>query len=1141
MKKIFFGMMALVAMVATSCQQDVDLDQQVNLGETATVSFNLATPQIATKAEFSTGALATELQYAVYTEAGEFLTDLAKTDGVINGSTTVKFQLTTGNKYYVLFWAAHPDAPYTVDLAAKTMEVSYTGAVSSDETRDAFYYYNGFTVEAGMAPISAELKRPFAQLNIGTSDLTASTNAGYEVTQAKVTVPVYTNLDFASGEATNQKLVTFEYANVPTSYEFPVAGYKYLAMNYLLMNARQETVDVKFQYTDGTTPQAERTVGSVPVERNHRTNLYGQLITSDADVNVEINPDYEDDNKYGVEDGQTYVRVDSAEEFYTYFSDVNVDKIILNEDLVLSQLATRAADPALIIAKGKTLVLDLNGNKLSATSTQKGKNYDMIDVRGTLTVKNGTIEYKHVGENMGWGASICIFNITAGGVLNLEGVTAKNLGGSDMAFVAHLNNWGECTLNAENCTLESTYIAVRAFNSGYDMNNITIKNSTLKGKYCFWVHNYKGAGDAVGTDETLNLDILNGTNTFEYTSKAPILYGFANPIYYDAEGNRLALDQDTLAAALAEGVEYIVLANGEYELHSGLNFAANNITIVGASKEECVVKMEKQIRAKDGVTVLTLNNLTTDVPVGLGYSEHTFAWIHYLKEFNMIDCNSNGRIRLNSHKATIDGCTFDVTTKDGFDGYAIQYQGATNSNVVVKNSTFNTVGKAIVMYNEGQPVLNLDVEKCTFVSSASTDKAAVQMHTEYGISGTLNITDCTATGFAAVNGGLWNELNNNSKVPTNNFVVTVDGNVVKSTALIESEAAVDNAVVELPSGSYALPATYANGVTFKGGENTTLVMPEEISKNVTIEGVALQSSNGVRFNGNDITLTLNDCTAVNGAQRMSVGASTDKKVIELFDLATDVLDASRNNTLVLDGTKVNSKTTVIRTADELIAKTSISAGEVIILLADIDLAGKTFNGLDTFHPETNTTFDGMGYIVSNWTNESGASDFGFIKNWVGPIKNLVIKNAHLKTAGRSAIVAAKVYGDIKNCHVIDSTIEDSYWACGIIAGLYNSGSIYGCTVTGSSVKSNGGVGGIVGVLNESAGTRGCYKCSISNSTVHNTGIYGEPYSGALICGLINISNSTIEFEGCTYEGNTKNGSYVGDLYYSEEGNTVIVK
>jgi hypothetical protein len=97
------------------------------------------------------------------------------------------------------------------------LEVDYTGAVSSDENRDAFYFYDDFTVEAGMAPISAELRRPFAQLNIGTNDLTASANAGYTVTQAKVTVPVYTNLDFATGLASNQQVVTFEYANIPTS------------------------------------------------------------------------------------------------------------------------------------------------------------------------------------------------------------------------------------------------------------------------------------------------------------------------------------------------------------------------------------------------------------------------------------------------------------------------------------------------------------------------------------------------------------------------------------------------------------------------------------------------------------------------------------------------------------------------------------------------------------------------------------------------------------------------------------------------------------------------------------------------------------------------------------------------------------
>ena len=196
MRKFLFGMMTLVAFVATSCQQDVDLDVQV--GETATVAFNLATPQIATKA-FSDGATATHLQYAVYDANQDILNTFTVTDGVINGSTTVEFQLTTGNTYYVLFWAAAPNAPYNVDLAAKTLEVDYNGAVSSDENRDAFYFYDDFTVEAGMAPISAELRRPFAQLNIGTNDLTASANAGYTVTQAKVTVPALNAYEVKTG------------------------------------------------------------------------------------------------------------------------------------------------------------------------------------------------------------------------------------------------------------------------------------------------------------------------------------------------------------------------------------------------------------------------------------------------------------------------------------------------------------------------------------------------------------------------------------------------------------------------------------------------------------------------------------------------------------------------------------------------------------------------------------------------------------------------------------------------------------------------------------------------------------------------------------------------------------------------------
>lgn len=194
------------------------------------------------------------------------------------------------------------------------------------------------------------------------------------------------------------------------------------------------------------------------------------------------------------------------------------------------------------IAAGKEIVLDLNENTVSSISTATGSNYNMLDVRGTLTVKNGTITTKHTGKNMEWNNSTNVFNVTAGGVLNLENVVAKNLGGSDMAYVAHLNNWGEVTLNVTNSTLESTYIAVRVFNSGYDMNNVTIENSTLKGKYAFWVHNYTAVD--FGTQEKadaqaklLNFDIFGNDNQFIGQNDTPILYGFNDAVYFEADGS----------------------------------------------------------------------------------------------------------------------------------------------------------------------------------------------------------------------------------------------------------------------------------------------------------------------------------------------------------------------------------------------------------------------------------------------------------------------------------------------------------------------------------------------------------------------------------------------------------------------------
>ncbi|MBR6563208.1 MAG: hypothetical protein IKK70_04650 [Clostridia bacterium] len=210
----------------------------------------------------------------------------------------------------------------------------------------------------------------------------------------------------------------------------------------------------------------------------------------------------------------------TAEEFKTAFAAGG--NIVLADDIAVDNVTFS-------LPKGKSVVLDLNGYTISATANTTG-NQELFNVKGEMTVKNGSLELT-AENNQGWNAMATIFDVTAGGVLNIEGVTA-NVSGTDMNFVAHLNNWGEATLNVNNCDFTTTYCAVRVFNSGYDMNNVTIENTDFHNGRVFWVHNYTSEGK---DDSTLNLDIYDNNNTSD--SAKPIRFGFNDSVYYDLDGN----------------------------------------------------------------------------------------------------------------------------------------------------------------------------------------------------------------------------------------------------------------------------------------------------------------------------------------------------------------------------------------------------------------------------------------------------------------------------------------------------------------------------------------------------------------------------------------------------------------------------
>ncbi len=291
-KRFFFSIFAATAMLlATSCQKDEE-------GSQAKVSFNLNQPGMETKA-YSDGLTATTLSYLVF-EQGIATAVVGGDDISFSSGGAVNFTLLRGRTYDIVFWADAVNSPYTFDTVTGTVTVDYTsGVTSQDENRDAFFGTESDLYVDGTINKTITLKRPFAQLNIGTADIAAATAANFTPAQTSVTVSkVYSTLNLLDSSVSNPVTdLLYSMAAIPTSETFPVAGLAYLSMNYLLVD-EQELVDIDFVVSDGSS-DITCEVTNIPVQRNYRTNIYGNLLTSTAEITVVIDPIYDGENNYG--------------------------------------------------------------------------------------------------------------------------------------------------------------------------------------------------------------------------------------------------------------------------------------------------------------------------------------------------------------------------------------------------------------------------------------------------------------------------------------------------------------------------------------------------------------------------------------------------------------------------------------------------------------------------------------------------------------------------------------------------------------------------------------------------------------------------------------------------------------------------
>lgn len=305
MKKVtIFGMFAAL-MLANSCSDDNNVPQADS--SLAQVTFKVSADGALTRA-ISDGTTVDELVYRVFDKNGNPIATLPlvkEAAADLSSGHTVALTLAKGQTYKVAFWAQKAgNTAYTVNDNMQ-VAVNYSAA-NNEKSRDAFFNAVEITVKDDVAQ-TVELKRPFAQLNVGstTADWDAAVASGAIVTESKVTVKqAATTLNVLDGKVSGAADVNFTYAAKPGELlkvdadgDGTKEDYEYLSMSYILPNdatdGTQKTLasaEFTFKAASGTEIVVKNGLQNLPLQRNYRTNIVGNILSGTTTFTVVVDP-----------------------------------------------------------------------------------------------------------------------------------------------------------------------------------------------------------------------------------------------------------------------------------------------------------------------------------------------------------------------------------------------------------------------------------------------------------------------------------------------------------------------------------------------------------------------------------------------------------------------------------------------------------------------------------------------------------------------------------------------------------------------------------------------------------------------------------------------------------------------------------
>ena len=504
MKKLFYSVFTAVTMLlaVTSCSQEEDFAQSSQ----QTTSFNISLNGAVGSRALGDGTSANELHYQVFLDGESVKKDTVSFTSGLN----LDLPLLNGETYSIVFWAQNSGCSiYDLDNLSN-IKVNYANVSANQESYDAFYNaLVNFKADGNNHRV--ELRRPFAQLNLGTGDwsdvIVPNATAPVTATSVKVKGLADTFCPL-TGVASGNVEATFDYSAFPEcTFTVNNVNYQYLSLNYLLVpgkkapqgtqayvaqtNADKAIVNLTFNLKRGDKVLQPISVPNAPLQRNWRTNIIGDVLTG-TDFDIVIKP--ETDDYHNVEISKvgnvTEIQeaIDNAKEDGTpTYLEVTNDMTFGNSEGRSLSRAGEREDCFISIPAGVNVVLDLKEYSINGFEDYS-KSFGLIKNSGTLTVKGqgGKMTLK-ASNNRGWSAYSSVISNNPGGNLTVEsGVVIEHEGGTDMAYgIDNLTNGKgtKAVTTIDGATIKSSYTAIRQFLNGIEATNeLYVKSGILEGE-----------------------------------------------------------------------------------------------------------------------------------------------------------------------------------------------------------------------------------------------------------------------------------------------------------------------------------------------------------------------------------------------------------------------------------------------------------------------------------------------------------------------------------------------------------------------------------------------------------------------------------------------------------------------------------